>query len=188
MSKHDEIYKPEDEAAEKRVGPVFAAEWGLKYKHVGGESRYDGLLFDDHGTAFVFELKNRNIKLDGRNSYFTPKGSTKECCYPTVPLSKAKVEALYTESIRRKTPAVVVFHAKKNNTTWWVDVSRLLNLRVFPKSGRTADPLRDSDREDCVYIPVCWLTPMERPYDMGRNSIYGCHPDEVARTLHMGEQ
>jgi hypothetical protein len=159
------VYRPEDEEAEKRVGAEFAEAWGLSYRQFGGRSRFDGLLVDQPGSApcvvrFIFELKNRNVRCDGMRVFPTHGRGN----YNTLPLSQEKVESLCAESVRRGVPALLVFHAKDGGTTWWVDVARCVNLKVHPNSGRTADPLRPSDIEDCVYIPVEWFRPMSERY------------------------
>lgn len=143
----DRFYRPEDKAAEISIGELFAKTWGLSYQHHGKKSCFDGLFVDGRGQArFIFELKNRNITSDD---------------YATIPISKNKVESLFNEALKRKIPALLVVHAKVDHHVMWVDVSRLVNLRVTHNSGRTKTPMRGSDIEDCVYIPTVWFQPMD---------------------------
>jgi hypothetical protein len=184
----DRIYRPEDEAAELAVGAGFAAAWGLSYQQFGGMSRFDGLLTDSPGSRvcvirFIFELKNRNVRCDGEQVFPTAAKSG----YTTVPLSKEKVESLYAEAVRRGVPALLVFHAKDGGTTWWIDIARCLQLKVHANSGRTKTPMRPSDIEDCVYIPVCWFTPMERRYESGAGCYYGIPNARVVETQGCGD-
>jgi hypothetical protein len=185
--KNDRIYRPEDEAAEKKIGGDFAAAWGLEYQQFGGMSRFDGLLIGRENSIpsphFIFELKNRNVRCDGDQVF--PTGAAGG--YPTLPLSKEKVESLYAEAIRRGVPALLVFYAKDGETTWWVDIARCLNLRVHHNSGRTKTPMRPSDVEDCVYIPICWFMPMEWPYQWGAGTQFGMSCARVQETQQAGE-
>lgn len=179
------VYQPEDQEAEKRVGAEFGFAWDLRYQQFGGMSRFDGLLIDSAGIAqFIFELKNRNVRCDGRLVY--PDGMT--AGYPSLPLSKEKVEWLYSESVRRGVPALLVFHAKDGGTTWWIDIARCVNLKVHKNSGRTKSPLRPSDIEDCVYIPVIWFTEMGQRYQPEDGYHYfGIPYDRVRATQTAGE-
>lgn len=188
-TKKDRIYRPEDEAAEKAIGAQFAAAWGLEYEQFGGMSRFDGLLtesfpMENEGEPrFIFELKNRNVRCDGTQVFVdgAPSG------YPTLPLSKEKVEALHAEAVRRGIPALLVFHAKDGGTTWWVDIARCLSLRVHHNSGRTKTPMRPSDIEDCVYIPIVWFTEMEQRYQPEDGHHYfGIPYERVQRTQAAG--
>jgi hypothetical protein len=182
----DRFYKAEDKAAEREVGDVFAAAWSLAHKHIGNESHYDGLLTDAPGNApakvrYIFELKNRNVACNGE--MVTANGKH----YPTLPLSKMKVENLYAESVRRGVPALVVFRAKDDGGIWWVDVARCVNLKVFPNSGRTKTPMCASDIEDCVYIPITWFTPRTTVYATGDDYRYGIPYRRVHATMDHGE-
>lgn len=180
------LYTSEDAAAEREFGNEFAVAWGLAYRHVGDESHYDGLLHSvEEGAVmrvkFIFELKNRNVSCDGKNVIANNK------TYPTLPLSKAKVENLYAEAVRRNVPALLVFRAKQGGGMWWVDIARCLNLKVFKDSGRTKSPMRPSDIEDCVYIPISWFTASEEPYVRGDNHRFGVSYAKVFATQGDGE-
>lgn len=183
------VYRPEDEAAEKRIGAEFAVAWDFAYMQLGGMSRFDGFLTDQPGNApcvvrFIFELKNRNVRCDGTQVFPADAKSG----YPTLPLSKEKVEWLYAEAIRRGVPALLVFHAKDGDTTWWIDIARCVNLKVHKNSGRTKTPLRASDIEDCVYIPVTWFTEMTQRYQPEDGYHYfGIPYERVRATQTAGE-